>query len=296
MGVDVLYNVSLIAAFMAGMVALFAPCCISYLLPAYFANIFRERKRVLLMTLVYSAGIFTIMLPVVLGAKVITDLFFRLHNQTYIVGGAVMIIIGILAFLGIKLPMPHFKQRGYEPGRSDILATYTLGLIGGITSACCAPVLLGVLTLSALSPSIMLSLGVGVAYVLGMVAPLYVASILIERGNVLEKPWFKKQLMEVKLGDSRYSVYGSNVVAAVVFVGTGLIMLGLVLTGKLGMQSDDSGMAESVQTVAEKVTDMTRSVPLANVIFAVLIAGGLYWLIRQAFKASKKDIDDNGEL
>lgn len=288
MGVGVLYNVSLIAAFAAGMVALFAPCCISYLLPAYFANVFKEKKRVLLMTLVYSAGIFVIMLPVVLGAKVLADLFFRLHDQTYIVGGGVMVIIGILAFLGIKLPMPHFKQRSLQEGRGDILATFTLGVISGITSACCAPVLLGVLTLSTLSPSILLSLGVGAAYVLGMVTPLYLASLLIERGNILERPWFKKELMEVKLGDSRYTIYGSNVVAAVVFVGTGLIMLGLALTGKLGMQTDESKVVESIQVVAERVTDITRSVPLANGVFAVLVIGGLYWFIKRAIR---NDVD-----
>ena len=70
------YQISLVAAFVAGMVALFAPCCISFLLPAYLGNVFKEKKKVLLMTLVYSAGIFVVMLPVVLGAKALASLFF----------------------------------------------------------------------------------------------------------------------------------------------------------------------------------------------------------------------------
>ena len=86
---DALYQISLVAAFVAGMVALFAPCCITYLLPAYFGNVFKEKKKVLLMTLIYSAGIFTIMLPVVLGARMITDFFFRWHDQTYLIGGEI---------------------------------------------------------------------------------------------------------------------------------------------------------------------------------------------------------------
>ncbi len=48
MAPDTLYNISLIAAFIAGMVALFAPCCISYLLPAYFGSVFKEKKKVLI--------------------------------------------------------------------------------------------------------------------------------------------------------------------------------------------------------------------------------------------------------
>ena len=42
-----MFQISLIAAYIAGMVALFAPCCISYLFPAYLGNIFKERKQVL---------------------------------------------------------------------------------------------------------------------------------------------------------------------------------------------------------------------------------------------------------
>lgn len=282
MGADVIYNVSLVAAFVAGMVALFAPCCISYLLPAYFGNVFKERRRVLLMTLVYSLGIFVVMLPIVLGAKVLAELFFRLHNTTYLVGGGAMIAIGILAFLGIKLPMPSFKTRSLQAGQTDITATFTLGIISGITSACCAPVLLGVLTLSTLSPSVFLSLGVGVAYVLGMVTPLYLASLLIERGNILERPWFKKQLTTIKIGTHAYPIYGSNIAAAVVFVGTGLLMLGLTLTGKLGMESDESEITGMIQTVAEEVTAATQSIPLINVIFGLLLIGGMYWFVRKA--------------
>ena len=88
-------QISLIASFIAGMVALFAPCCFSYLLPAYFGNIFKEKKRVILMTLIYSLGIFTVMLPIVLGAKVLASLVFRLHDQTYIFGSLFMIVVAM---------------------------------------------------------------------------------------------------------------------------------------------------------------------------------------------------------
>ena len=41
---DTLFQLSLLASFIAGMVALFAPCCITFLLPAYFANVFKEKS------------------------------------------------------------------------------------------------------------------------------------------------------------------------------------------------------------------------------------------------------------
>src|SRR3989304_1261512 len=126
------YKISLIAAFIAGMVALFAPCCISYLLPAYLGNIFRERRQVVLMTLVYSLGIFVVLMPVVLGVKALTMLFFQLHDYTYLAGGAFLIFVAGLTFFGIKLPMPHLAMTGR--GKHDVVSTFSFGGFGGVNS------------------------------------------------------------------------------------------------------------------------------------------------------------------
>jgi len=59
---------SAIAAFVAGVVALFAPCCISVMLPAYFTSSFQNRSVLTAMTFFYAAGMATVILPLVLGA------------------------------------------------------------------------------------------------------------------------------------------------------------------------------------------------------------------------------------
>ncbi len=276
MGGEALYNISLIAAFIAGMVALFAPCCISYLLPTYLANVFKEKKRVLFMTLVYSSGIFVVMLPIVLGARALASLFFRMHDQTYIVGGIIMIIVAIFAFLGIKLPMPNIRF-GKLGANSDIGSTFVLGLLAGVTSACCAPVLVGVMTLGSLTPSTFQALGVGVAYVLGMVTPLYLASLFIERGNILDKPILKKRFTFITIFGNRYPIFVSNVVAGVIFSLTGVITIILTLMGKLGMDGDESKIIMLVHDVAFRVTDITTRIPGLNVLFALV---GLYFVYR----------------
>lgn len=270
------YQISLIAAFIAGMVALFAPCCITYLLPAYLGNIFKERKRVLFMTLVYSLGIFVVMLPVVLGARAITGLFFKLHDATYIIGGVFMIFIAFFSLLGIKLPMPHLRQQNTQ-GAPDVTSTFTLGIFSGITSACCAPVLVGVVTLSALSPTVFQSLGVGVSYVLGMVTPLYVASIFIHKRNLLEKPILTKQISTVHLVGKTYPVMVSNIIAAAIFAFTGVIMIVLTSLGMIGMPTAESSITKSINSVAFGVTEMTNGVSGLNFLFSIV---GLYLLYR----------------
>ena len=285
---EALYQISLVAAFVAGMVALFAPCCITYLLPAYFGNVFKEKKKVLLMTLIYSAGIFTVMLPVVLGARIITDFFFRWHDQTYLIGGVFMVLVAGLAFLGVKMPMPK-RMGNLKSSGTDVASTYTLGLIAGITSSCCAPVLVGVITLSSLSPTLLQSLGVGVAYVLGMVTPLYIAALLLDRGNVLDWPIFRKRLFVLSLGERRWPIYIPNVLAGVVFLLVGVVTIGLTLTGKLSMSMGDMVMVKKINTITLQFTEVTERLPGLDVVFVIVGVYLFYRLVKKARKQENKE-------
>src|SRR6185369_316064 len=63
---------SVLAAFFAGMVALFAPCCIVFLAPSYLAAAARNsRWRLLPLTFIFAAGLAVIMVPITLGMSLI---------------------------------------------------------------------------------------------------------------------------------------------------------------------------------------------------------------------------------
>ena len=274
-----IYQISLIASFIAGMVALFAPCCISYLLPSYLANVFKERSRVLFMTLIYSLGIFAVMTPIVLGAKFLSSFFFETHNQTYYLGGVFLILVGGLSFLGIKLPMPHFSYTGKQ-GKVDVLSTFILGIFSGITSACCAPVLIGVVTLSSLTPSLLQSLGVGAFYVAGMVAPLYIASLFIHKRNILAQPIFRKHITTLTIFRKEFPILISNCIAAVVFIITGILIVVLTLNGTLSMSANQDQVRSNINFVALEATEITNKIPGVNIFFLVIFITFIFWMIR----------------
>lgn len=274
---DTLFQLSLLASFIAGMVALFAPCCITFLLPAYFANIFKEKKRVALMTFIYSLGIFTVMLPVVLGAKALTQMFFSLHDQTYIIGGVFLIFVGFSALIGFKLPMPRFN---FTKQANDPLSTYILGIISGITSACCAPVLIGVIALSTLSPTMIQSLFVGFFYVLGMVTPLYLASLFIDKRNLLEKPIFRRPFREITFLGKTHMVTVSNLISFIIFLGMGILIIFLSLSGKLAMNRGEESATELIQAVAISTTAFVQKIPGLEVIFTLVALFLLYKFIK----------------
>lgn len=274
---ETLFQLSLLASFIAGMVALFAPCCITFLLPAYFANVFKEKKRVVLMTFIYSLGIFTVMLPVVLGAKALSQMFFNLHDKTYIIGGLFLIFVGFGSLLGFKLPMPRFS---FIKQADDPLSTYILGIISGITSACCAPVLIGVVALSTLSPTMAQSLLVGFFYVLGMVTPLYLASLFIDKRNFLAKPIFRKPFREITFLGKTHMITVSNLVSFVMFVGMGLLTIFLSLSGKLAMNRSEESVTQAIQNVAVSVTAFVQKIPGLDIVFTLVA----FWLLYKFLK------------
>src|SRR3989338_7869920 len=145
-------SISLITAFFGGMVALFAPCCITFLLPSYLANVFPEKRRVVWMTLIFGLGIATILVPVALGIRAVGLLFQNYHTQTYVIGGLFMIALGVMELTGRKITLPMLHLTIDVNKRHDPWSIYLLGIFSGLTTSCCTPVLAGGLALSFLSP------------------------------------------------------------------------------------------------------------------------------------------------
>src|SRR3989344_282959 len=176
---NLFFGVSLTASFLGGMVALFAPCCITFLFPSYLGTIFKDRTRVVFLTLVFAAGLASILVPVALGMRIIITLFDQFHTTTYLIGALFMFLIGLMTLFEVKLmlPIPQYTM----PKQTNVLSTYLLGVFSGITSSCCAPVLFAAITLSSLSPTLLTSLVVSVVYVLGIVFPLFFLSLFYEK-------------------------------------------------------------------------------------------------------------------
>ncbi len=61
---SIFFGGSVVAAVVAGSIALFAPCCISVMLPAYFASSFQNRRLLVAMTFLFAAGVATVILPI----------------------------------------------------------------------------------------------------------------------------------------------------------------------------------------------------------------------------------------
>lgn len=272
------FQISLIAAFIAGMVALFAPCCITFLLPAYLGSVFKEKEKVLLMTLIFGLGIFVILFPAVVGMGIISKLLFRYHDNVYYLGGFVLILVSIITFLGIKLPMPSLPGKK-DSQKVDALSVFTMGIFSGITSACCAPVLVGILTFAFLSPNIIGATLIGVVYVLGMITPLLLISLFLN-GRVDKVQFLRKPVGKLTILGKTYFIMTSNLIASMIFFLTGLLTLVLNYQGRLSMAKSEV-FARMIQNAGGYVNQYVGNNVFLNVIFFIIIILFAYYISRK---------------
>lgn len=274
----VLFQTSLIAAFFAGIVALFAPCCISFLLPAYLGSVFKEKEKILLMTGIYGLGIFVTLFPAVIGISLVSKYLFRLHDSVYYLGGLMLILVAVITFLGIKMPMLAITRKQKE-GKVDALSIFTLGIFSGITSACCAPVLVGILTFAFLSPSFLGASLIGIVYVLGMVTPLFLISLFLN-GRMDKIKSLRKPVSTLTLFGKTYTILLANLIASAIFFVTGVFTLVLNYNGKLSMAKSDH-FTKTIQDTAGYATSFFGNNFLVNILFLLIVVLFIYLLLKK---------------
>lgn len=222
---------SIVAAFFAGAIALFSPCCIVFLFPAYFASAVKNRRWSLLpLTLIFALGLAVVLLPVTLGVGLLSSTFARFHRQLYFVGGFMLLGLATLSFLGRSWSMPSFI-RTPSMERGDTAGMFALGVFSGIASSCCAPVLAGVMTMSALSSTLVGSAGLGLAYVFGMSFPLFVLAVLWDRMRLGERRLLTAKPIRFRIGGRAVATNTMNLAVAIAFAAMGVVVLALAANG-----------------------------------------------------------------
>lgn len=232
---DVLINTSLATAFVAGMAALFAPCCITVLLPTYLASIFRQKRKVFLMTFLFFLGILVVFLPLGLGFGILGKLISQYHDQIYFLGSLFLVFLGASILYGSHLSLPFSFSTGLRD--KSAISVFALGIFSGLATTCCAPVLAGVLALSILPGSIFWGGMYSLVYVLGMTLPLFVIALFIDKIDFTEKlKFFNKQVKYNLLGKD-VSVSFAGFFSGLMFLALGILILTLLLSGNLRMES-----------------------------------------------------------
>ena len=284
---DILFGASILAAFLAGMVALFAPCCITVLLPSYLAAAVRTKRGVLAMTFLFFLGIATVLVPIGLGAAFVAQFFRDFHQELYMVGGAFMVVLGVMAIAGKALALPFIKnvkaRAGMHPG-----SVYVLGVLSGAATSCCAPVLAGAMALAIATASFWHALIVSFAYVFGMVIPLFVAAYFYDRFHIEESKLIKGKMLTFELGGKKRHVHSTNLLAGAMFILIGGVMAGLGLAGNAFFVTESQAhLGESLSQSTGQLFEQLAFIP--EWAWAVVVLALSIFFVKQVFSMFHKN-------
>jgi cytochrome c biogenesis protein CcdA len=280
MTADLLTTGSVLAAFLAGGVALFAPCCIVFLAPSYLAVAVKNRRwRLLPLTFVFASGLAVVLVPITLGMSLLSAAIANYHRLLYTLGAVLMFALAAWSLSGRMWSMPSFLRAPDTRG-GDSASFFALGVFSGIASSCCAPVLVGVMTLSALSGNAVGGLVLGLAFVFGMVFPLFVMALLWDRFSLGERRFLQAKPVTLRLPRGREIHTNTvNVIVAIAFAVMGGFILYLADTGAMttgpGFQV---AIGEWLATLFGQIEVWTAGVPEPLLGAALLaIAGVFVW-------------------
>src|SRR3990172_8793916 len=116
---------SILAAFMGGMLALAAPCCVTFLLPAYLGGVYRAKAAVLAMTFVFGGGIAVVILPIALGVAALARALNQWHTEVFILGAVFLLFLGTWSLMGRNLTLP--VRPTAQPAGTGVLSVFGLG-------------------------------------------------------------------------------------------------------------------------------------------------------------------------
>lgn len=280
------FAASILAAFLSGAVAFFAPCCITFLLPAYFAFALKEKKQILKMTLIFTLGLATILIPIGLGLAWLGQLATQFHREIFIAGGLFMLLLGIFTLAGRTLSMP-FKPKTPGMEKMDAITVYQLGLFSGFASSCCLPVLAGVLTLSLISASFVQAFFLGWAYVLGMVIPLVLLALLWDKYKLAENPIIKGKTFNLHLSGKSIELHSTSILSGTILTIIGTFTLIAAFTNKItAATAEQIAFAMWLQSLQGKALQTAKIVP--DWIFFILLIIATVYLYRRATR--KKEV------
>jgi cytochrome c biogenesis protein CcdA len=264
---------SLLAAFVAGSVALFAPCCIVVMFPSFLAaSVRNHRWRLVPLAFVFAAGVATVMVPVTLGLSLLTESLLRFHTVVYGVGALLLFGLAVISLGGGTWSLP-FMRSSPDISRTDSAGVYALGVFSGAASACCAPVLAGVLTLSAVSPGLAFGVGISLAYVFGMVFPLMIMTVLWDRLRP-EQAGFGSRRVSFRVGPFRVSTTTAGL-ASLMFLAMGVVLAVVAVTGSSLTPGFTVSLGTRVEGLLTPILDGLAWIPDPVIgLLLILVAAG----------------------
>lgn len=261
-------EVGLFGALLAGVLSLISPCS-ALLLPAFFAYAFDSLRHLVFKTLIFLAGLITVLVPIGAGVGSIGAFMVDHRSTIILIGGIIIIALGIYTFFGggFSLPFSNLssKAKGSGPG-----SVFFLGAVYGFAGFCAGPLLGAVLTTAAVSASVWYGAAIMAAYAVGMAIPLFVLALLWEKMDL----GTKMRPKPIKIGT--FTTHLVSMISGALFIAIGFLFIFSHGTSAWGGPLSTDAQARIQEWVMQfaHLSDLTLAIiVLVALIIIVLILG-----------------------
>lgn len=270
-------NLSLLGAFLGGVLTLLSPCSVM-LLPAFFAYAFTSPGALFARTGVFFAGLATALVPLGMLAGTLGAWVNRFRFELVTVAAVVVIVLGLVMMLGVPVP-GLARQRGAQS--ASIASVFALGTVYGLAGVCAGPMLGAALTFAAFGGNALFGGVVLLVFAFGMVVPLVLLALLWNRLPVVRRLVRPRELVIGRWRNSWTSIIGGGLTA-----GIGVLLLLTHGTTSLG------GVLGATQQAGLEASVMRTTAAVPNwavlLVFLVLAAIWVVVALRRRSETSPK--------
>lgn len=268
--VSSIFRISIIVAFLGGLVSFLSPCTAA-VLPAFFAYTFKEKKNLVKMTLLFSLGLALMLIPLGLGATAIGKFFTLYRFQIITIGGIVLILFGLFELLGKNIPVPNLTNFAQKTSNNPS-RVFIFGIAFGTgTIPCAGPILGAILTLAATSTTLVNGFILMLVYILGIVAPLFLIAYFFDKFNLGNSKLLTGGELKFKLAGIEYQTHWTKLLSAVIFIGLG--MLFIIYRGtSIISNANPFGLRDFFFDLQDKIFNLSRTIPSYTGYLVILVA------------------------
>lgn len=216
---QVALSITFLAAFVGGLLSFSSPCGF-VVIPTFFSYLFKERKRALFMTAVFSLGMTAAFVLFGIIAGIVGNFFNDYKIFFAMVSGLVMIVFGVMMIINKGFSIFDFKIK-HEPNHS--WSVFFLGFFFAVGwTPCLGPILGGIIMLVASFGSILKGALLFGAYSLGVALPLMIVAYFSDKYDVSN--WFVSRHVAFSFGGKKIHTHLYGIIGGIVLIIIGGIM------------------------------------------------------------------------
>jgi len=277
---DLALSVNFLLAFLAGIIGFLSPCGFA-VFPAFFAFLFKERRRGVFLTIAFALGMLVSFVLMGVVAGLIGSFFNQVKREFAYVSGILLIVFGLMLALNKGFSFLTFRMDHPKKGRTFL----SMALLGFFFAwgwtPCVGPILSGILVLAANSGTALTGALLLGAYAIGVSVPLLLVAFLADRFDFAR--FVQGKHLAFKLFGKEIHTHIYNLVGGIVLIALGTIIL--VFRGTQEIEQFFVVYTPWGMELMYEVNDAVLALSplkstLANIIGAIVLLALIVWAVR----------------